>query len=95
MVVLLARGGYGTWPAVLILNAYVFALGLGTTISGLREQSMPQMNAGLLVLAALIMARFFDSQFGFVVRGVAFIVLGVGFLAANVYLVRRTRRGIQ
>jgi Predicted membrane protein (DUF2157) len=91
---LLARGGYGTWPAVLILNAYVFTLGLGTAISGLREQSMPQMNAGLLVLAALIMARFFDSQFEFAVRGVAFIVLGVGFLAANVYLVRRTGGGI-
>jgi hypothetical protein len=53
------------------------------------------MNAGLLVLAALIMARFFDSQFGFVIRGIAFIVLGVGFLAANVYLVRRARRGVQ
>jgi uncharacterized membrane protein len=92
---LLTRGEYGTWPAVLILNAYLFALGLGTTTSGLQKQSMPQMNAGLLVLAALIMARFFDSQFGFVVRGVAFIVLGVGFLAANVCLVRRTRKGTQ
>lgn len=92
---LLARGGHGTWPAVLLLNAYLFALGLGTTISGLREQNMQKMNAGLLVLAALIMARFFDSQFGFVIRGIAFIVLGVGFLAANVYLVRRARRGVQ
>jgi uncharacterized membrane protein len=92
---LLARSGYGTWPAVLIMNAYLFVLGLGTTMSGLREQSMQKMNAGLLVLAALIMARFFDSQFGFVVRGVAFILLGLGFLAANVYLVRRAGRGGQ
>ncbi len=90
---ILARGGYGTWPAVLIMNAYLFALGLGTTVSGLREQSMQQMNAGMLVLAALIMARFFDSQFGFVVRGVAFILLGLGFLAANGYLVRRAGKG--
>jgi len=61
----------------------------------LREQNMQKMNAGLLVLAALIMARFFDSQFGFVIRGIAFIVLGIGFLAANVCLVRRARRGVQ
>lgn len=92
---LLARAGYGTWPAVLMLNFYLFALALETTISGLREQSLQKLNAGLVVLAALIMARFFDSQFGFVVRGTAFILLGIGFLAANVRLLRDAGRRTQ
>ncbi len=42
----------------------------------------------MLMLAALIITRFFDSDLGFVVRGLAFIGVGIGFLAANVVLIR-------
>jgi len=35
------------------------------------------------------MARFFDSGFGILARGVVFILLGIGFLAANMVIWRR------
>jgi len=41
------------------------------------------------MLAALIILRFFDSDLGFVVRGLAFITVGIGFLVTNVVLIRR------
>jgi hypothetical protein len=43
----------------------------------------------MLMLAGLIVTRFFDSDLGFVVRGLAFIGVGIGFLATNVVLIRR------
>jgi hypothetical protein len=37
----------------------------------------------------LILARFFDSDIGFIVKGLVFILVGVSFLATNGWLVRR------
>ena len=76
-----------------LFNLYLFGLGLLTIISALRQRRMAPMNLGLLVLAALFLTRFFDSDLSFLFRGVAFIVVGAGFLAANVMMVRRVREG--
>ena len=43
------------------------------------------------ILAVLIVLRFFDEDFSFIVKGVVFILLGAGFLAANLILVHRMR----
>ena len=47
------------------------------------------MNVGLLVMAALILARFFDSDLNFLLRGLIFIALGIAFLMANLMMLRR------
>ena len=44
-----------------------------------------------LILSALVLCRFFDSDLGFVLRGVVFIALGAGFLFTNFALLRRKR----
>jgi uncharacterized membrane protein len=71
-----------------LFNLYLFALGIGTLVIGLRERRLGTVNAGMAVLAAVILCRFFDSDLGFVVRGVAFIVIGIGFLATNLILLK-------
>jgi dipeptide/tripeptide permease len=50
---------------------------------------MTVMNGGLLITAGMIVARFFDSDLPFLIRGITFIVLGIGFLATNLVLLRR------
>ncbi len=77
------------FAAMLLLNAYLFALGLGTLVAGLVAQSLGMVNGGMLILAAVILARFFDADLGFLARGVAFIALGAGFLAVNVVMMRK------
>ena len=72
-----------------VFNGYLFVLGLGTLMAGIRSNHLGRANAGLLALAALIVARFFDSDLSFVARGIAFIVVGAGFLTANVVMLRR------
>jgi len=76
---------------IVLMNLYALGLGVGLITIGVRDQRLGVVNLGLLVTATLIIARFFDSDMSFVVRGLAFIGVGIGFLVANVALVRRMR----
>ena len=93
---LVAAVGYGlsgfempALYAMLLFNVYVLGFAVTTMIRGIRTMSLGITNAGLAMLASLIIARFFDSGLGLVERGIAFIVIGSGFLAANLILMRR------
>jgi len=79
----------GVLLATVLFDIFVFVLGVGTLWRGLREDRLGVVNGGLLMLAGLIVVRFFDSDLGFVVRGLAFIGVGIGFLVTNVVLIRR------
>ena len=72
-----------------LFNVYLFILGLGALIAGIRGNRLGTVNAGLVTLAALVIARFFDSNLSFLARGLAFIFIGIGFLATNVVMLRR------
>jgi len=72
-----------------LFNVYLFALGLGLLVAGVRVNRLENVNMGLFALSALIIARFFDSDLSFLARGIAFIVIGAGFLTANVMMLRR------
>lgn len=74
--------------AAALFNIFLFTLGIGTLVIGLRRRRLGIVNGGMLVLAAVILCRFFDSDLGFVLRGIAFIVIGIGFLVANIALLR-------
>ncbi len=79
-------------PAMVLFNAFVLVLGVGTLVAGLRGHRLATVNGGMLITTALIVARFFDSELGLVARGAAFIALGLGFFATNLVLIRRGRR---
>ena len=51
-----------------------------------------EANLGMLVVAILAIARFFDSEFEFAVRGIAFIAIGLGFLATNFVVFKKRAR---
>lgn len=67
----------------LLINLFGLALGLCTLIRGVRAGRIYEANLGMLIIAALAVVRFFDSDFEFVVRGIAFIAIGLGFLVTN------------
>lgn len=78
--------------AMILFNVYLFSLGIVTTTTGIRNLHLGTVNAGMLILSALIIARFFDSELGFVIRGVAFIIVGIGFLLTNWMIIRRSAK---
>lgn len=75
-----------------LFNAYVLVAAVWVMSAGLKRNRLSIVNGGMLWLCALVVLRFFDSEIGFVLRGVAFIVVGAGFLVANVMLAKRMRK---
>jgi uncharacterized membrane protein len=78
----------GTDIAAALFTVYLFAFGVVMLAVGMRGRRMGIVNAGMAVLAAIILCRFFDSHINFVLKGVAFILVGIGFLATNLVLLR-------
>jgi len=75
--------------ATILMNIYMLFLSLGVIRTGVGNNSIGVVNIGMLMLAALISARFLDMNFSFVIRGLVFITLGLAFLVANWLMVRR------
>lgn len=76
----------------LILNFFTLVLGTFTLLRGIRAGRVYEANLGMLVIAVLAIARFFDSDFEFVVRGIAFIAIGLGFFVTNLVVFKRRAR---
>lgn len=72
-------------------NLFGVALGMAYVWKGVTRYSLSALNTGLLFILGLAVQRFFDSNWSLVVKGVAFIFLGMLFLSVNVYFARRRK----
>jgi len=77
--------------AFVLVNLLLFTFGLLTIISGTNQRSLMLMNSGLLIITALIICRFFDTDLSFVIRGVLFLSIGFGFFIANYQLLKKKK----
>lgn len=80
--------------ASLMMNGYLLVVAMLMVAQGVREVRLALFNLGMLILSALILARFFDSDFSFIARGLVFIALGIIFLACN-WLLSRRKEAVQ
>ena len=78
-----------TFVAAALMNAYALWLGIDILMRGIRSNSIARANFGLVLIAALAISRFFDSELSFIIRGLGFILVGAGFLVANMILFKR------
>lgn len=76
-------------PSAGLFDLYLLVAGLWLLLTGIRSNKQGQMNVGLLAVTALIVARFFDTDLSYLLRGLIFIGLGVAFLVANLVMLRR------
>ncbi|MCX7818081.1 MAG: DUF2157 domain-containing protein [Kiritimatiellae bacterium] len=88
----LAGAGGGLVPA-LILTAVLVLIGVLRLVQGLRGRRLGAVNAGMALLGAVMLARFFDTELSYLWRGVAFIVAGAVMLGVNLAWGRRAARG--
>ncbi len=84
-----AFGGISLSFSILLFNMYLFIVSLIWLRIGIQSKSLGVINAGMFMLAALIIARFFDSEINFIVKGLVFISIGIGFLVTNAVILRR------
>jgi uncharacterized membrane protein len=87
--------GLSSSMAVLIINLAVFALGLLTINQGAKREHLGTLNYGLMMIAALVVCRFFDTDLSFVIRGILFMAVGAGFFSANYWLIKKRKTNEQ
>lgn len=75
--------------AVIGVNVLVFLLGLTTIKKGIDQHHFGISNYGLLILSSLIVCRFFDTNIGFELKGLLFVLIGVGFFVVNYMMLKR------
>lgn len=91
-IILFFVGLIAPWASQLFINLLILAFAVHTIYDGARQNHLGILNYGLLIITALITCRFFDTDFSFVLRGLLFIGIGIGFFAANYYMIRKRKR---
>jgi hypothetical protein len=76
---------------MLVVNATGLIVGVAAVNAGMKGGQLGTANCGLLLVVSLVLARFFDDDWSFVIRGLGFIFMGIVFLAMNLWLVKRRR----
>ncbi|WP_234859515.1 DUF2157 domain-containing protein [Aquimarina aquimarini] len=74
---------------VIIINILVFALGVSAIKIGVSKFNFAILNYGLLIVSILIICRFFDTDMSFILRGILFIAVGVGFFLTNYIMLKQ------
>jgi uncharacterized membrane protein len=93
-VILFFVGLSSPWLSQLLINVLILVLAIHTIRDGAQRNHLGILNYGLLILTALITCRFFDTDFSFVVRGLLFILIGIGFFGANYYMIKKRKKQV-
>ncbi len=80
---------------VVLINFYLLLIGIQEISKGNTTNSLSRMNFGILIVAILITCRFFDTDMSFVIRGILFILVGIGFFALNYFMLRKKKQNGQ
>ena len=78
--------------ATLLINVFGFILGAAVTREGLVKHHIGTLNFGLILLAGLIICRFFDSELSYVLRGMLFVAIGIGLFIVNYRMLKKETR---
>ena len=73
---------------------FMIVLGLVLLFHGYRTNQLEDFNAGFLLIALQLICRFFDADYGLLFRATGFIILGIGFISANVILRKKISREV-
>lgn len=76
---------------VILFNIYTLSFGIFYIWWGLKSEQISFVNAGMIFVSVLLLERFFDKDISFVIKGVIFILIGIGFLTVNIVLIRKLR----
>ncbi|UPT70598.1 MAG: DUF2157 domain-containing protein [Flavobacterium sp. JAD_PAG50586_2] len=77
---------------VFICNSYLLLIGIREIQKANAVNSIARLNFGVLIIAILIFCRFFDTEMSFIIRGILFILVGVGFFGLNYYLLKNKKQ---
>jgi uncharacterized membrane protein len=76
----------------IIANGIVLAIGISEIKRGSKLNHLGILNFGLILISILITCRFFDTDLSFVIRGILFIAIGLGFFLTNYLMLKKRNR---
>jgi len=77
--------------SVIFINLLVFIFGLMLLKEGTKQTHLGVINLGMLIIALLAICRSFDSDLTFVIKGILFVLVGIGFFAANWLMIKKRK----
>lgn len=90
-IVLFLIGLKFTILPIILINISLFLIGILIIRKGATNNHFGILNFGLLIITAQVVCRFFDTDLSFIVRGLLFILVGVGFFATNYWMLKRRK----
>lgn len=91
MTVLFFVGLKNNITPTIITNVLLLILGVNIVKMGIDKIHFGVLNYGLVIITTLIFCRFFDTNMSFVIRGLLFVIVGVGFFVTN-YLMHKKQK---
>lgn len=73
----------------IIINLLTFGLGILVVVRSIRQERLGSLNFGLLIISILILCRFFDTEMSYLLRGLVFAFLGIGFFVTNYFMIKK------
>lgn len=77
--------------SIVLVNLLVFLIGLMTILKGAKLDHLGVLNFGLIIITALVVCRFFDTDLSFVTRGILFVSVGIGFFVTNFWMLKKRK----
>ena len=77
--------------AVVLINLLLFIIGIMTILKGIKLDHLGILNIGLLIISGIVICRFFDTDLSFIIRGILFVIVGLCFFGANLYLIKKRK----
>lgn len=84
--------GYISFLSIVIINLSILAFGVIEIYRGFKKDHLGIINYGLLIITALVICRFFDTDLSFILRGLMFISVGTGFFITNHMILKRRKQ---
>ena len=90
IVFVIGQANYGL--GAILTNILVLSLGVFAVKIGADSFRFSILNYGLLIITAMIVCRFFDTDMSFVLRGLLFVAVGLGFFLTNYIMLKKQKR---
>lgn len=83
-------GAYSS-AAWILVNLQVLAWAVLLIRKGSLQNHLGVLNTGMIILTLLVVCRAFDTDVSFVVKGSLFVLVGLGFFAANWLMLKKRK----
>ncbi|WP_055434627.1 DUF2157 domain-containing protein [Lacinutrix algicola] len=91
MTILFFIGLQNDISPTIITNILLLVLGINAIKIGVDKMHFGVLNYGLVIITALIFCRFFDTNMSFVIRGLLFVIVGIGFFTTNYIMLKKQK----